>query len=74
MLCNILLLHFQIAKICNTHAFYMHLVMKCIRALDVSRNTQMNWPQQEPSWLGLLGAGGKYCNKNFHRESASNIH
>ena len=48
--------------------------MKCIRALDVNHNTQMNWHQQVPSWLGLSGTGGKYRNKNLHRESPSNIH
>ena len=32
MLCNILLLDFQTTKICNTCAFYMHIVMKCVRA------------------------------------------
>ena len=74
MLCNILLLNFQVTKICNTCAFYMHLVMKCIRALDVNHNTQMNRHQQVPSWLGLSGTGGKYRNKNLHRESPSNIH
>ena len=63
MLSNILLLHFQITKICNTIVFYMHIVMKCIMTLDVSHNTQMNWPQQMPSLLGPLVAGENYYNK-----------
>ena len=50
------------------------MVVKCIGALDISHNAQMNWPQQVPSWLGLLVDGGKYCNKNLPRESPSNIH
>ena len=44
------------------------------RALDVSPNSQMNWPRKVPSWLGLLVTGGKYCNKNLPRENPSNIH
>ena len=59
MLCNILLLDFQITKICNTCVFYMHMVMKCIGALDVSHNAQMNWSQQMPSQFGPLVAGGR---------------
>ena len=49
MLRNILLLDFQITKICNACAFYMHMVIRCDGALDVSHNAQMNWPQQMPS-------------------------
>ena len=49
MLCNILLLDFQVTTTCNTCVFYMHMVTKCIGALDVSHNAQMNWPQQMPS-------------------------
>ena len=37
--------------------------MKCIMTLDVSHNTQMNWPQQMPSLLGPLVAGDNYYNK-----------
>ena len=37
--------------------------MKCIMTLDVSHNTQMNWPQQMPSLLGPLVAGENYYNK-----------
>ena len=49
MLRNVLLLDFQITKICNTCAFYMRMVIRCIGTLDVSHNAQMNWPQQMPS-------------------------
>ena len=38
MLCNILLLDFQISKIWNTCVFYMHMVMKYIGALGESHN------------------------------------
>ena len=48
MLCNNLLLDFQITKICNTCVFYMHKVIKCVGTLDVSHNAQINWPQQMP--------------------------
>ena len=46
--------------------------MKCIRTLDVSHNTQMNWSQQMPSLLVPLVAGGNYCNKNLPGESQFN--
>ena len=49
MLCNILLLDFQITKICNTCAFYMHMVMRYIGTLDVNHKVQMNRSQQMPS-------------------------
>ena len=49
MLCNILLLDFQITKIYNTFVFYIHKVIKFIGTLDVSHNAPMNWPQQMPS-------------------------
>ena len=42
MLRNILLLDFQVAKICSACAFYMHMVMGCIGALGVGRKAQMN--------------------------------
>ena len=57
MLCNILLLDFQITKIWNTCVFYMHMVMKYIGAIGVSHNARVNWPQQMPSQLGHLVAG-----------------
>ena len=72
MLCNILLLHVQITKICNTCVFYMHIVKKCIETLDVTHNAHMNWSQQMPSLLGPLVAGGNYCNKNLPGESQFN--
>ena len=72
MLCNILLLHFQITKIGNICVFYIHIVMKCIITLDVSHNAQMNWPQQMPSLLGPLFAGWNYCSENLPRESQFN--
>ena len=43
----------------NSSVFYMHIVIKCIGALDVSHNAHVNWPQQVPSQLGPLVAGGK---------------
>ena len=49
MLRNVLLLDFQITKICNTCAFYMHMVIRSIGTIGVSHNAQMNWPQQMPS-------------------------
>ena len=33
------MLDFQVTKICKT---YMHMVMKCIRALGVSHNTRVS--------------------------------
>ena len=57
MLCNILLLNFQIIKIWNTCVFYMHMVMRYIGALGVSHNARVNWPQRMHSQLDHLVAG-----------------
>ena len=74
MLCNILLLDFQVTKVCNACVFYLHIVIKCIRALDISHNAQISAPNKcSISWIRWLLVGNTGT-KNLPWESLINIH